>query len=331
VFAGYTQADFASLDFDWSFWGRPEQIAPPGNWDNWLILAGRGFGKTRTGAEWVRANMCGDTPLTGGRWGDVALVAETAADARDVMVGDGKMASDPTAGSGVLQVHPKDFRPTYEPSKRRLTWPNGAIATLYNAVEPDQLRGPQHHAAWCDELAKWQYAQDTWDQLQFGLRLGDNPQACITTTPRPILPLKNHERAGHRDNAGLDLAGKFPERIVSKYQGTRLGRQELDAEILEDLEGALRRRSVIDEFRRKLHEIPELQRIVVAIDPATSSEDESNETGIIVAGLGADGDGYVLSDVSGIYAPLEWRAKPSRSIGHGKLTGSLPRSTTAAT
>ena len=142
---------------------------------------------------------------------------------------------------------------------------------------------------------------------------------------------EHHERAGHRDNAGLDLAGKFPERIVSKYQGTRLGRQELDAEILEDLEGALRRRSVIDEFRRKLHEIPELQRIVVAIDPATSSEDESNETGIIVAGLGADGDGYVLSDVSGIYAPLEWRAKPSRSIGHGKLTGSLPRSTTAAT
>ena len=109
------QDDYPSLDFDWSFWGRPEQVARPGTWDNWLILAGRGFGKTRTGAEWVRANMCSDTPLTGGRWGHVALVAETAADARDVMVRDGKMASDPTAGCGSLQVHPKDFRPTFEP------------------------------------------------------------------------------------------------------------------------------------------------------------------------------------------------------------------------
>jgi hypothetical protein len=178
IFAGYTQDDYASLDFDWNFWGRPEQLAPPGNWDNWLILAGRGFGKTRTGAEWVRANMCGDTPLTGGRWSHVALIAETAADARDVMVGDGRMLSDSSAGSGILQIHPKDYRPIYEPSKRRLTWPNGAIATLYNAVEPDQLRGPQHAAAWCDELAKWRYAQDTWDQLQFGLRLADNPQTC---------------------------------------------------------------------------------------------------------------------------------------------------------
>jgi phage terminase large subunit-like protein len=308
-----TQDDYASLDFDWNFWGRPEQIAPPGTWDNWLILAGRGFGKTRTGAEWVRANMCGDTPLTGGRWRHVALIAETAADARDVMVGDGKMSSDTTAGSGILQVHPKDFRPQYEPSKRRLTWPNGAIATLYNAVEPDQLRGPQHEAAWCDELAKWQYAQDTWDQLQFGLRLGDNPQTCITTTPRPILLLKNIIKEpgtvitrGSTLNNAANLAAKFLDRIVRKYQGTRLGRQELDAEILEDLEGALWRRSVIDEYRRKLHQIPELQRIVVAIDPATSSEDESNETGIIVAGLGADGDGYVLDDVSGIYAPLDW-------------------------
>jgi phage terminase large subunit-like protein len=313
IFSGYTQADFDSLDFDWHFWGRPEQIAPPGDWDNWLILAGRGFGKTRTGAEWVRANMCGDTPLTGGRWRHVALIAETAADARDVMVGDGRMLSDSTAGSGILQIHPTDFRPTYEPSKRRLTWPNGAIATLYNAVEPDQLRGPQHDAAWCDELAKWRYAQDTWDQLQFGLRLGDNPQTCITTTPRPILLLKNIIKdagtvvtRGSTLNNAANLAAKFLDRIVRKYEGTRLGRQELYAELLEDLEGALWRHSVIDESRRKLSEIPELQRIVVAIDPAVSSEDDSNETGIIVAGLGVDGDGYVLDDVSGVMAPLEW-------------------------
>jgi len=179
-----------SLKFLWEFWARPSQIPPPGEWPNWLILAGRGFGKTRTGAEWVRANMCGRTPLARGRWGHIALIAETGADARDVMLGDGKTVSDPRAGSGLLQVHPKDFRPTYEPSKRRLTWPNGAVASIYNGTEPDQLRGPQHDAAWCDELAKWQYAQEAWDQLQFGLRTGKNPQICITTTPRPIGLLK---------------------------------------------------------------------------------------------------------------------------------------------
>src|ERR1700744_2412679 len=134
--------------FDWPHHARPNQFEPPGDWFAWLILAGRGFGKTRTGAEWVRDNVCGSTPLERGRFRQLALIAETAADAREVMVGDGKM---PGEGSGLLQVHSKDFRPLYEPSKRRLTWPNGAIATLYNATEPDQLRGPQHDAAWADE------------------------------------------------------------------------------------------------------------------------------------------------------------------------------------
>jgi phage terminase large subunit-like protein len=224
-------------------------------------------------------------------WHHVALIAETAADARDVMVGDGKIASDPTAGAGILQVHPKDFRPEYGPSKRRITWPNGAIATLYNAVEPDQLRGPRHDAAWCDELAKWQYAQDTWDQLQFGLGLGDNPQTCITTAPRPILLLKNIMKEpgtmitrGSTLNNRANLAAKFLDRIVRKYQGKRLGRQELDAEILEDLEGALWRRSVI-EYRVKLSDTPDFRRIVVAIDPVTLSEDESNETSIMLLAL----------------------------------------------
>jgi phage terminase large subunit-like protein len=144
---------FELLRFLWEFWGRPSQFAPEGDWSTWLILAGRGFGKTRTGAEWVRANMCGDTPLAPGRWRHIALIAETAADARDVMVGDGKTQSDPRSGSGLLQIHPKDFRPVCGPSKRRLTWPNGAVASIYNGTEPDQLRGPQHDAAWCDELA----------------------------------------------------------------------------------------------------------------------------------------------------------------------------------
>jgi phage terminase large subunit-like protein len=180
----------AALEFDWSFWGRPKQHAPTGDWSNWLILAGRGFGKTRTGAEWVRQNMCGSTPSTGGKWRHIAIIAETAADARDVMVGDGKEPSNPSAGSGILQVHPKDFLPLYEPSKRRLTWPNGAVASIYNATEPEQLRGPEHSAAWCDELCKWVYARETWDQLQFGLRSGMHPQICITTTPRPTSLLK---------------------------------------------------------------------------------------------------------------------------------------------
>jgi phage terminase large subunit-like protein len=159
----------ALLRYNWEFWARPNQTEPPGDWTTWLVLAGRGFGKTRTGAEWVRQNVCGDTPLSPGRCKHIALVAETAPDARDVMV---------LGPAGLLACHPKDFRPTYYPSKRLVEWPNGAQAILFNAVEPDQLRGPQFDLAWCDELAKWRYAQETWDQLQFGLRLGDHPADC---------------------------------------------------------------------------------------------------------------------------------------------------------
>jgi phage terminase large subunit-like protein len=155
-----TPSQLEELNWDWEFWARPNQLIPKGDWLTWLLLAGRGFGKTRSAAEAVRALVCGATPLAAGKHARIALVAETAADARDVMV-EGE--------SGLLAVHPQEFRPLYEPSKRRLTWPNGALATLYNAVEPDQLRGPQHSLAWCDELAKWRYAQETWDMLQFGL------------------------------------------------------------------------------------------------------------------------------------------------------------------
>jgi phage terminase large subunit-like protein len=307
-----------SLEFDWSFWGRPTQFAPPGDWSNWLVLAGRGFGKTRCGAEWVRANMCGDTPLTAGRsgWKHIALIAETAADARSVVVGDGKEPSNPTAGSGILQVHPKDFCPEYSVSKRRLTWPNGAIASIYNATEPEQLRGPEFQAAWLDETAKWQYQQSTWDMLEFGMRKGVNPQKCITTTPKPTMLLKQIikdsgtivTRGSTFDNVA-NLSGKFLERIRKKYEGTRLGRQELEAEVLEDMEGALWRRSVIENSRVELSQVPPLRRIVVAIDPAASSEENSNETGIICAGLGVDGDAYVLDDCSGVFAPMDWASE----------------------
>jgi predicted phage terminase large subunit-like protein len=312
------------LKFLWRLWARPSQIPPDGDWSNWLILAGRGFGKTRTGAEWVRANMCGSTPLAGGRWRHIALIAETAADARDVMVGDGKAPSDPRAGSGLLQIHPKDFRPTYEPSKRRLTWPNGAVASIYNGTEPDQLRGPQHEAAWCDELAKWQYAHEAWDQLQFGLRIGENPQICITTTPRPIGLLKQIiadpttvvTRGSTFDNRG-NLAAKFLATVKRKYEGTRLGRQELYAELLEDVEGALWKRAVIDALRVRLEDIPPLKRVVVAIDPNASSAEDSNECGIICAGLGKDDHAYILDDVSGVMAPDEW-ATQAISLLHAR-------------
>lgn len=299
----------AELLHHWPFWGRPEQMAPQGNWLTWVILAGRGFGKTRAGAEWVRSMVCGPTPLAKGRSSRVALVAETAADARDVLVeGD----------SGVMAVHPKDYRPTYEPSKRRLTWPNGAVATLYNATEPDQLRGPQHDLAWLDELAKWRYAQETWDMLQFGLRLGE-PQQLITTTPRPIVLLRQImadsktviTRGSTYDNKA-NLAAAFLDQIKKKYEGTRLGRQEIAAEILDDVPGALWTREMLDKTRRKrTDKLPDMQRVVVSIDPAGKSQETAisegtAETGIVVVGLGVDGRGYVLDDISCSLSPNGW-------------------------
>lgn len=293
----------AALLHDWRFWARPNQIAPDGDWLTWLILAGRGFGKTRTGAEWVRSMVCGATPLAKGKAGRIALIAETSADARDVMVeGD----------SGILGVHPRDFRPLYEPSKRRLTWPNGAVATLYNATEPDQLRGPQHDLAWCDELAKWQYARETWDQCQFGLRLGDHPRVCATTTPRPIPlireimadPLTVTTRGKTTDNSG-NLASSFMAQMRAKYEGTRLGRQELDGEILDDVPGALWTRAMLE--MALIDEPPQLARVVVAVDPSgTNGDDDGDEIGIVVAGRGIDGRGYVLEDLSCKLSPDAW-------------------------
>lgn len=263
LLADMTDAQASTILHDWSIWGRAEQQEPPGDWLTWLVLAGRGFGKTRSGAEWVRSIACGPTPQSAGSHRRIAIVAETAADARDVLVeGD----------SGILAVHPRAYRPLYEPSKRRLTWPNGCIGTLYNATEPDQLRGPQHDAALCDELAKWQYARETWDMLQFGLRLG-RPRQVVTTTPRPIPLLREIiaatgtvvTRGSTRDNAA-NLAPEFLRTVVAKYEGTRLGRQELDAEILDDLPGALWQRDNIDQHR--VREAPQMQRIVVAVDPS---------------------------------------------------------------
>lgn len=308
--ASLTSEQREQLLHHWPFWARPNQLAPAGQWLTWVILAGRGFGKTRCGSEWVRSMVCGPTPFAAGSASRVALVAETAADGRDVMVeGD----------SGLMSVHQRDFRPTYQPSMRRLTWPNGATATVFNATEPDQLRGPQFDLGWCDELAKWRYAQETWDMLQFGLRLGDDPRQLITTTPRPIAVLRKImadartvvTRGATRDNRA-NLAKTFLENIEAKYAGTRLGRQELEAEMLDDVPGSLWTRDGIDKHRKGQKEkLPDMRRVVVAIDPAGKSQETAMsegtaETGIVVAGHGVDGRGYVLDDLTCSLSPNGW-------------------------
>ena len=318
-----SRTEAEALLSDWSFWARRNQLAPPGDWLTWAIIAGRGFGKTRSGAEWVRsvAYPKGSTPLMGGTVGHIALVAETAADARDVMVGYGR---GPAEASGILQVCSRDQRPTYVQSNRSVTFPNGVVCTLYNGTEPDQLRGPQHGAAWADELAKWQYAVDAWDQLQFGLRLGETPRSVITTTPRPLKLLKDILAEpttvmthGITTENRANLSEKFIKRVVDKYEGTRLGRQELGAEIIDDAPGALWSRANIEQTRCKPHEVPQLVRVVVAIDPATSTNEDSDETGIVCAGKGVNDEFYVFEDRSDVYKPAEW-AKEAVALFHAR-------------
>lgn len=319
-----TTRDQAALLYLWKYWGRPEQFAPLGDWSIWLILSGRGWGKSRTGAEWVREQV------ESGRCKRLALVARTAADARDVMVeGD----------SGILKISPPWFRPVYEPSKRRLTWPNGAIATTFSADEPNALRGPQCDGAWADELAAWKYDRDAWDQLQFGLRLGRDPRVIVTTTPRPTTLVKEllaEARASRSftvgstyDNAG-NLAPRFLKKLLDKYAGTRLGRQEIEGAVLDDAPGALWKRAWIEARRKRAwieetktgDKLPAFRRVVVAVDPAVSTDaarvqqspakagektkEVSAETGIVVVGLADDGLGYVLDDLSGQHSPGEW-------------------------
>ncbi len=284
-----------TVKYDWSYRARREQLPPEGDWRVWLLLAGRGFGKTRTGAELVRARVGAHQARR------IALVAPTAADARDVMV-EGE--------SGLLAIAPPWKRPLYEPSKRRLTWPNGAVATTYSADEPERLRGPQHDFAWCDELAAWRYPE-AWDMLMFGLRLGADPRAVVTTTPRPTKLVRGLVADPHvivtrgRTAANrANLAPAFLDQIVRRYEGTRLGRQELDAEILDDMPGALWQRGIIEAVRSSAP--AKLVRVVVAIDPAAGSGEHADETGIVVAGRDALGHAYVLADASGRYAPAEW-------------------------
>jgi phage terminase large subunit-like protein len=288
-------------DGGWRAKARPEQLPPPGDWNGWLLMAGRGFGKTRTGSEWIRE--C----VEAGVARHIALVAPTAADARDVMV---------EGPAGILAVSSPWCRPQYEPSKRRLTWPNGAIASTFSSEESDRLRGPQHDLAWCDELGAWADPSSTWDMLAFGLRLGQHPRWLVTTTPKPIKLLRELlardgkdvtvTRGSTFDNAA-NLAAPFLDAVKARYEGTRLGRQELNAELLLDIPGALWNREMLEKayFSGRL---PDMRRVVVAVDPSGTrgEEDTGDSVGIVVAGLGLDERGYILADRTCKLSPGAW-------------------------
>lgn len=290
----------AAADWVWEVSARPEQLPPKGDWSTWLVLAGRGWGKSRTGAAWVQ--RIADT-IPHAR---IALVGATAADARDVMV-EGE--------SGITAKAPPWNRPKYEPSKRRVTWPKtGAMATLFSGDEPDRLRGPQHHFAWVDELAAFNHANEAWAMLMMGLRLGSQPRAFVSTTPRPIPLIRKlvadettHVTRGSTYDNKANLAPTFLSQILKQYEGTRLGRQEIQGVVLDDCPGALWNYDQLDSLRVK--DAPSMRRIVVALDPAITITEESAETGIVVCGLGEDGHGYVLSDVSGQFSPDGWARK----------------------
>lgn len=324
-----SEAELEFLMHDWQVWARDEQLAPLSfaSGDSplssqppdaaptgrlreavseganmkrvWIMLGGRGSGKTRAGAEWVRAlctaprdSRSASRPRGAAAAARIALVGKTIADVRNVMV---------EGVSGLLSVHPARERPLFEPSKRRITWKNGAIAELFSADEVEALRGPQFSAAWCDELAKWRQPEAAWDMLQFGLRLGGHPQVVVTTTPRPSAFLKKimsdaasvTTQLATADNA-LNLAPAFLAEMTRRYAGSTLGRQELLGEIVEDCADSLWRRCWIDSVR--VERAPEMRRVIVALDPPVTATARSDACGIIVAGLGVDGRAYVLAD-----------------------------------
>jgi phage terminase large subunit-like protein len=288
----------ALSDGGWRSRARASQLPPEGDWLVWLLLTGRGWGKTWTASSWINeiamASVC-----------RIALIGATASDVRDISIeGD----------SGVLRTAPDHFRPIFEPSKRRIEWPNGSVAHSFSAEEADRLRGPQFHYGWLDELASFQNDQDVWDMFQFGLRLGHHPRCIVTTTPKPKKLLK--ELIGRPDVAVVtgstyenadNLAPAFLQAVRTKYEGSRLGRQELHAELLLDVPGALWTRDMIDRANGSW-KLPDMKRVVVAVDPSGTrgAEDQGDSVGIVVAGLGSDGFGYVLADRTCKLSPEGW-------------------------
>jgi phage terminase large subunit-like protein len=283
----------------WLAKARPKQLAPPGDWFWWLILAGRGFGKTKTGAEdmaWYALSNPGVR---------CAVVGPTQTDTRKICF-EGK--------SGLVNILPRQFVSKYNSQDMTLILINGSIIQGYSAEKPDRLRGPEHHRAWCDEIASWTRRKESWDNIILGLRLGVGPKCILTTTPRPIDFLRDLSKdpkcrvtRGNTFENAENLAASALEMFRKIYEGTRKGRQELYAEILDNNEAALWKPDVIEKYR--IAEEPDrasFTRIVVAVDPAVTTEEGSDETGIVVAGLRDDGHVVVLEDVSGHYTPIEW-------------------------
>lgn len=308
VFGALSPQQRERLKYEWPAWARPEQLPPETRWLIWLVLAGRGFGKTRLAAEWVR-KFAFEHP--GCR---IAMIGRTAGDVRTTML---------EGPSGLLTISPPWFMPVHEPSKMKLTWPNGSVALHFSAEEPKGLRGPQFHAAWCDELASWpalgteddaeQGVPFAWTMLEFGMRLPESrPQVVITTTPRPVKIIRDLVKdpdsvvvRGSMFDNSANLSPEYVDRMRRKWEGTRLGRQELHAEVLEDVEGALWSYKLIDSLRVTPEQAPrQYQRIVVAVDPAGSAKKTADETGIVVAGINGD-EGYVLEDLSDRYSPAD--------------------------
>lgn len=325
-YAALSNDEARALEFDWRFWARPAQL-PPGSlgavapvtwkgvpvydpWSVWAIIAGRGFGKTRTGAEFA-IDKARAMPGSHG-----ALVGATADDVRKTMLSSGLEHMD--EASGILKISPPDFRPEYAPSLRTLTWPNGTVATLYSAEEPDRLRGPQHHWGWVDEVAAWAKNLEAWNQLLYGMRLGDTPQICLTTTPRAVAILKELlnavgtvvSRGRTRDNAA-NLSPIFLQQIEAKFAGTRMGRQELEGELLEDVQGALWQWAMWERAGARYpagHTFDELERTVVAVDPSGGDGPDNDEQGIVIVAKlpGRDVRCAVLEDRSCKLSPDGW-------------------------
>ncbi len=296
---GLSEGAFLALPWMFEFWALPHQLPPDGVWKTWAIMGGRGAGKTRAGAEWVRAEVEGARPTDPGRAKRVALVGETVDQVREVMI---------FGESGLMACSPPDRRPEWEAGRKRLVWPNGAVAQVFSAHEPESLRGPQFDAAWVDELAKWKRAEETWDMLQFALRLGDNPRQVVTTTPKNVgvlkAILKNPSTVithAPTEANRAHLAASFLQEVRSRYAGTRQGRQELDGVLMEDAEGALWTTATLEAAR--VTTVERMTRVVVAVDPPVTGHAGSDACGIVVVGAMTDGPpqdwhAVVLEDAS---------------------------------
>lgn len=322
VVMGLSPSEATAILYDWRVWARPKQLRPPGRWQTWLNMAGRGYGKTRVGAEFIQDAAQRTTT------GRLFLLGATTDDVRETMI---------WGESGIMAVAPPHFRPRHEVQRRRLVWPNGVTARLFSGEEPNRLRGPQHEYGWVDELAAFKYPTEAWDQLMFGLRLGPLPQVCVTTTPKPIpvivrlaegatectvlreappgdpvletsIPVVVTTGSSYENRA--NLSEMWYDTTIRPYEGTRLGEQEIMARLLTDVPGALWRLETIAAARLPLDApLPEFKRIVVACDPAVTTKKNSNETGIVVAAKGTNGHGYILADRSGKLTPLQWAQK----------------------